>query len=415
MRVIADLHVHSRYSRATSEAMTLENIAYFAAIKGLDVVGTGDFTHPPWFSELAASLEDDPGCEGMYALRSARSQVRFVLQAEVCTVSEHRGRVRKVHHVVLSPSFEVCEQINFALSKYGDLSADGRPTLSMSPAELVEILCSIDSLIEVFPAHLWTPWYGALGSRVGFNSIEECYEDEAKHVHALETGLSSDPPMNWRVSFLDRYTILSNSDSHSPYPNRMGREATIFEVRKLAYAEIVSAIRSGDPKRVAATVEVFPAYGKYHWSGHRACGFSADPATAKRLNNMCPVCGRRLTVGVEQRVEELADRPPGYRPSNRPPFLYSLPLEEVLRTAGAKRVGELYDAVVARFGSELRAALIASREELEEVVGSEVADVIVRIRRGDVEITPGYDGVYGCLSLRSRSRGGKLDEFFARD
>lgn len=414
MKVIADLHVHSRYSRATSEAMTLENTAYFAAVKGLDLVGTGDFTYPAWLAELAASLEEEPGREGIYALKSGKSRVRFVLQTEVCTVSEHGGRIRKVHHVILSPNFEVCEQINAVLAKYGDLSADGRPTLSMSPAELVEVLHEVDPMVEVFPAHLWTPWYGAFGSKVGFNSMEECYEDEAKRVYALETGLSSDPPMNWRVSSLDRYTILSSSDSHSPYPNRIGREATIFEVRRLTYAEIVGAIRSGDPLKVVATVETFPAYGKYHWSGHRACAFSADPETARKLNNTCPVCGRKLTIGVEQRVEELADRPRGYRPPRRPPFFYALPLEELLRAVSMKKPGATYDAVVARFGSELHATLLANRGELEEVVGPEVADAIVRVRRGDVEIAPGYNGVYGRLSLRPRPKESSLDDFLAR-
>ena len=425
VRVIADLHIHSKYSRATSRNVDVEHIARFAAIKGLKVVGTGDFTHPLWLRELKASLEEE-GDTGLYRpLRPSNSPVLFMMTAEVCTAfrSDVDGKAHRIHHVILAPSMEAAEQINDVLSPLGDLSADGRPTLAASPAELVERVLEVCPEAEVIPAHVWTPWFSLFGAFSGFDSVEDCYEDMAHHIHALETGLSSDPPMNWRVSSLDRFVLVSNSDSHSPYPWRMGREANVFDFKpgELSYRAIVGAIRRRDAKRLKMTVEVNPAYGKYHWTGHRKCGVSLPSEEAIKLGNRCPICGRELTKGVEQRVEELADRPYGFRPEGAVDYVHLLPLSEIIMKAigasspNARDVWRVYEQLVARFGNEYSVLLDAGEEDLRAVAGPLVAEAVVRVREGRVKIVPGYDGVYGEVLLFEggaprpmRPRGGQL-------
>ena len=410
MRVIADLHVHSRYSRATSKRMDVEHIARFAAIKGLKVVGTGDFTHPLWLRELKAELEQEDAT-GLYRpARLPSTGVLFMVTGEVCTVSRSDvdERVHRIHHLILLPDLEAADQVSERLARHGDLSADGRPTLEMSPAELVEEVLEVCPEAEVIPAHVWTPWFSLFGAFSGFDSVEACYEDMTKHIHALETGLSSDPPMNWRVSALDRYALVSNSDSHSFYPWRIGREANVFELEgpeELTYEVLVEAIRRKDLKRLVMTIEVDPRYGKYHWSGHRRCGISLPPEEAAKLGNRCPICGRQLTKGVEQRVEELADRPYGFRPERAADYVHLLPLSEIImRVLGAqspraKEVWRAYEALVARFGSEYAVLLDAGREELAAVAGERLAEAILRVREGRVKVVPGYDGVYGQLII----------------
>ncbi|RLI10168.1 DNA helicase UvrD, partial [Candidatus Bathyarchaeota archaeon] len=408
-RIIADLHIHSKYSRATSKKMDIEHIARFAAIKGLKVVGTGDFTHPLWLRELKASLEEE-GDTGLYRpLRPANSPVLFMMTAEVCTVFESNvdGKVHRIHHVILAPCMEAAEQINDVLAPLGDLSADGRPTLAASPAELVERVLEVCPEAEIIPAHVWTPWFSLFGAFSGFDRVEDCYEDMTGHIHALETGLSSDPPMNWRVSALDRFILVSNSDSHSFYPWRIGREAIVFELEPdgLSYEAMVGAIRRRDTRRLVMTIEVNPAYGKYHWTGHRKCGVSLPPEEAIKLGNRCPVCGRELTKGVEQRVEELADRPYGFRPKGAADYVHLLPLSEIImKVLGASspnsaEVWRIYEQLVARFGDEYTVLLDASREAIEAVAGPLVAEAVIRVREGRVKIIPGYDGVYGELCL----------------
>ena len=409
MRVVADLHIHSKYSRATSRKMDVEHIALFAQLKGLKVVGTGDFTHPMWLRELRAWLEEE-GDTGLYRpLKPEGSPVRFLVQGEICTVfeSDVDGRTHRIHHVILAPSLEAAEQINDRLARFGDLSSDGRPTLAMSAAELVEEVLETCPEAEVIPAHAWTPWFSLFGAFSGFDRLEDCYEDMTDHIHALETGLSSDPPMNWRVSALDRLALVSNSDSHSPYPWRIGREANVFELEpgELSYKAIVEAIRRKDRRRFLMTIEVDPRYGKYHWSGHRQCGVALPPEEALKLGNRCPVCGKPLTKGVEQRVEELADRPPGFRPEGAIDFIHLLPLSEIIASViGARgpdepEVWRIYDALVAHFGDELSVLLDAQRDEIEPVAGPLVAEAILRVREGRIRITPGYDGVYGQVKL----------------
>lgn len=330
MRVITDLHMHSRFSRATSAKMNVKEIARFARIKGLSVVGTGDFTHPRWLKELTQDLTQVEGTSLYKPLNEPESPVHFMVTNEVSTIFTFEGKAKKVHHVILTPNLETAAQINDRLVRYGDLAIDGRPMLSMTAPQLVEEVMQVSSENMVFPAHAWTPWFSVFGAFSGFDRMEDCYQDMTKHIHALETGLSSDPPMNWRLSALDRFTLVSNSDSHSHWPWRMGREANAFELEKITYHEIVDTIRHKDSKRFKFTIETDPAYGKYHWTGHRNCNVSMPPQEAIKLGNICPVCGRRLTEGVEQRVEELADRPAGYKPQDAIGFMHLLPLSEII-------------------------------------------------------------------------------------
>jgi uncharacterized protein (TIGR00375 family) len=405
LKIIADLHIHSRYSRATSQQMSIGEIARFAKIKGLNLVGTGDFTHPKWLKEIQETLIPEQGA-GLYKIASnADSPVHFMLTTEVCTIFNFENETKKVHHVILTPSMETAVQINDALKRYGDLGADGRPMLNMTAPQLVEEVMATSSENMVFPAHAWTPWFSIFGAFSGFDSIEECYQDMTKHICALETGLSSDPPMNWRLSKLDRFTLVSNSDSHSFWPWRMGREANVFELEKLSYREIVDAVRRKDPARLKFTIETDPAYGKYHWTGHRNCNVSLSPQEAQKLGNICPVCRRKLTKGVEQRVEELADRPASFKPDNVPGFMRLLPLSEIIATVlgvdspSIQAVWKIYNSLIGKFGDEYTVLIDASKDLLTEVVEASIADAILRVRKGSVSVIPGYDGVYGKLVL----------------
>ncbi len=395
MRIIADFHIHSKYSRATSQKMDLDGISRGAKLKGLNLVGTGDFTHPLWLKELKSKLREKDF--GIYEYKG----INFILTTEVNTDFEFEGKIRRVHHVIHAPSFEIVEQINEALSKFGDLTKDGRPTLKISAPELVEILMQISKDIFIYPAHAWTPHFGIFGSRVGFSSIEECYQDMSKYIYALETGLSSDPPMNWRLSKLDKYTLISNSDSHSPHTWRIGREANFFELKKLDYKELHKVIKKKDPKKFLFTLEVNPNYGKYHYTGHRNCGVCLHPKEAMKLNNICPVCGKKLTIGVLQRVEELADREEGFRPKNSIDFKTLLPLYELIsHVTGIKqlyseKVLRIHDSLIKKFGNELRILLEVKREELEKFGDKRLVDLIMKNREGKIKIRPGYDGVYG--------------------
>jgi len=396
MQVVADLHIHSKYSRATSRGMDLRGIANGAKVKGLNLVGTGDFTHPKWLEELKKHLEPYND-SGLYVY----DNVFFMLTTEISTIFEFEGKVRKVHHVLHAPSFEIVEQINEALSKYGDLSVDGRPILNVSAPELVEVLVSISKKILIVPAHAWTPWFGVLGSKSGFDSIEECFQEETRHIYAIETGLSSDPPMNWRVSSLDKFTLMSNSDSHSPHPWRLGREANVFDLKKISYWEILDCVKKRDGKRFLFTIEVDPNYGKYHYTGHRNCNVSMHPKEAMKRGNVCPVCGKPLTVGVLQRVEELADRPEGFMPNGAIPYRHLLPLYEIISFSlgvnqlYSKKVLSVQDKLIKKFGNELNVLLNVPYGDLVEVVNEKIATAIIKVRNGEVKFIPGYDGVYG--------------------
>jgi uncharacterized protein (TIGR00375 family) len=405
MRIIADLHIHSRFSRATSQKMNIGEIARFAHIKGLNLVGTGDFTHPEWLEELKRDLVEVEEINLCKPAKDPASPVRFMITGEVSTIFTFEDQVKKIHHVILVPSIETAVQINERLAIYGNLSIDGRPMLNMTAPQLVEEVMQISSENVVIPAHVWTPWFSLFGAFSGFNRIEDCYQDMTKHVFAVETGLSSDPAMNWRLSALDKYALVSNSDCHSHWPWRIGREANVFDLERLSYHEVVDAIRHKDPKRFRFTIETNPAYGKYHWTGHRTCKVAFSPKEATKFGNWCPVCRKRLTKGVEQRVEELADRPVGFKPEGATGYVHLLPLSEIISTVlgasypGIRKVWDIYNSLTARFDSEYAVLVDASQEEMSEVVDSRIAEAIMRVREGKVDVFPGYDGVYGQLLI----------------
>jgi uncharacterized protein (TIGR00375 family) len=378
--------------------MNIENLERYAKLKGLNLLGTGDFTHPLWLKELKGILQEN---QGLYQYKD--KNIFFVLQAEVSNIYND-GKTRKIHNVLLAPNFEIVDQINSFLSKYGKLASDGRPILTrIDCAELTERLMEISKDIMIIPAHIWTPWFALFGSKSGFDRIEDCFKDQTKNIFALETGLSSDPEMNWRLSSLDRFTLVSNSDSHSPWPSRIGRELNVLETN-MDYKDVINTIKSKDPKTFLYTIEVDPAWGKYHWDGHRAHDISMDPKEAIKYNNICPVCGKELTIGVLHRVEELADRPEGFKPKDAIPFKRMIPLSELIASAYntqpfTKKVWAESMKIVNEFGSELNVLLNVPEENLKIVTDEKIVKIIIKNRNGELKIQPGYDGVYGRLVL----------------
>jgi uncharacterized protein (TIGR00375 family) len=385
--------------------MNITEITRFARIKGLNLVGTGDFTHPKWLEELKTELVADSDTSLYKPAKDPASPVHYMITGEVSTIFSFENIIRKIHHIILTPNLETAAQINDRLARYGNLASDGRPQLDVTAPQLVEEIMQISNQNVVIPAHAWTPWFSLFGAFSGFNRIEDCYQDTTRHIPAIETGLSSDPPMNWRLSALDKFALVSNSDSHSHWPWRIGREANVFELERLKYGEVVDSIRKKDPKRFKFTIETDPAYGKYHWTGHRNCKVSLSPQEATKLGNHCPVCRRRLTKGVEQRVEELADRPVGFKPENVTGYMHLLPLSEIIATVlgvtypSVQKVWEIYNALVARFGDEYAVLIDASKEEMSKIVEPRIAEAIVRVREEKVKVVPGYDGVYGQLII----------------
>jgi len=399
MQFVADFHLHSKYSRATSKDMDLENLDKWAKIKGIKVLGTGDFTHPEWFNNLKEKLE--PAEPGLFKLKN--SEIRFILTAEISCIYSKGGKVRKIHIIVFAPSFEAVEKINLNLGKIGNLKSDGRPILGLDAKDLARIVLDASPDCLVVPAHCWTPWFSVFGSKSGFDSIEECFEEYSKYIFAGETGISADPKMFWRISGLDKITLLSNSDSHSPA--KIGREANVFNT-EVSYPAIVEAIKSKDPQKFLYTIEFFPEEGRYHYDGHRLCGTSFSPQESKKYSNVCPNCGKLLTIGVLNRVEELADRPENFKPENAIPFKSLIPLEEIIADAfgvlpSGKRVREEYVKLISRFDNELKILLEIPYSELKTTTLPEIAEGINRVREGKVFIEPGYDGVYGKIKIFS--------------
>jgi len=398
MKFIADFHLHSKYSRATSKDMNLEGIDKWAKIKGLKVLGTGDFTHPEWFKSLREKLE--PAEQGLYRLKSG-GETRFILTSEISCIYSKNNKVRKVHILILAPSLEVVEKINAHLGFIGNLKSDGRPILGLDAKELAKIVLGVSPRCFIVPAHAWTPWFSIFGSKSGFDSIEECFEDYTQYIYAIETGLSSDPPMNWRLSALDKIALISNSDAHSP--RKLGREANVFDT-ELSYDAIIRAIKEKDSRRFLYTIEFFPEEGKYHYDGHRACDISLTPTESKKYNNLCPTCGRPLTIGVMNRVDKLANRKQGFGPNGAIPFRSLVPLEEIIAeslgvTVASKRVGLEYKNLIKELGNEFNVLLEANPRNLIAATLPEIAEGIIRVREGRVSITPGYDGVYGKVSI----------------
>ena len=393
MKIIADLHVHSRHAKATSKALDLPNLEKWAAIKGVTLLGTGDFTHPAWIQEIKSSLTED----GSGILRSA-SGFPFVLQSEISLVYTQDGRGRRIHHLMLAPGLEVVGQITEFLLSKGRVDYDGRPIFGMTSIELAEKLHEISPETELIPAHAWTPWMSIFGSKSGFNSIKECFGDKSHLIHAIETGMSSDPGLNWQISALDNVTLVSNSDLHSFWPWRMGREANVFEMKDLSYKGILAAIR--EKKGFLETIEVDPGYGKYHFDGHRNCGVSMSPAQTREASKTCPKCRRELTIGVLNRIEELSDRQPGYRPRNAIPYRTLIPLSEIISALNGwalagKKTWAVYNKLIDRFGSEMKILLEASYDELKNASDERLAAAIMQNRQGNVQVRPGFDGEYG--------------------
>ena len=414
METIADLHLHSRYSIATGKEADLEHLDLWGRYKGVQVVGTGDCTHPKWLQEMAAKLE--PVAEGTYVLKPELAlplnlkgpawqegpAVRFVITGEVSAIYKKAGRVRKVHLLLLLPGLEAAQKLSQRLGRLGNVASDGRPILGLDAKYLLELVLEIDPQSLVIPAHIWTPWFSVLGSKSGFDSLEECFEGELKHVYALETGLSSDPAMNWRVGALDRFLLVSNSDAHSP--QKLGREANLFTVDP-TYPDLAQALRTKEG--FAGTLEFFPQEGKYHLDGHRSCGLRLTPEEAEALKGLCSQCGKPLTYGVLHRVEDLADRPAGAAPPGARPYesLIALPevLAEVLQVGPAsKKLRQRYFRLLETLGPELgilrRAPLEALAREGGEV-GALLAHAVDQMRRGQVHIAGGYDGEYGEIRL----------------
>ncbi len=385
--------------------MNIQEITRFAQIKGLNLVGTGDFTHPRWFQEIERELVEITDADLLRPTKHPDAPVQYMITGEVSTVFTFEARVKKIHHLILAPGLETAAWINERLAPYGNLSIDGRPTLEMTAPQLVEEVMQVSDKNVVIPAHAWTPWFSLFGAFSGFDRIRDCYQDMTKHIPALETGLSSDPPMNWRLSSLDKYTLVSNSDCHSPWPWRIGREANVFELKQLTYDEVIDTLRQKDEHRFKFTIETNPAYGKYHWTGHRNCNVSLPPQEATKFGNYCPVCRRKLTKGVEHRIEELADRPIGFEPKRIPGYMRLLPLHDIIATIlevryqGARRAWEIYNKLVVEFGNEYAVLMDASHDEMSRIVDPTLAEAIIRVREGKVKIIPGYDGVYGQLLL----------------
>jgi len=423
MKYICDFHIHSKYSRAVSQEMDVENLDKWARLKGIKVLGTGDFTHPGWLSELKEKLE--PAESGLYKIKSQISDIkdngtRFILTTEISNIYSKGGRGRRIHNVIFAPSFEVVDKINTQLSWVGNLKSDGRPILGLDSRELLKIVLNISPDCFFVPAHAWTPWFGLFGSQSGFDSLEECFDDYSKYIYSIETGLSSDPAMNWRWSALDRLTLISNSDAHSL--RNLGREANVFEGNELNYKAIIEAIKSGSGRRdsrmspalkLIYTIEFFPQEGKYHFDGHRACEVSFSPEETKAHKNICPKCGRPLTIGVMNRVDELADRPEGAKPPGAIPFKSLVPLEEIIADAlgvgkQSKSVQEEYQRLVSILGSEFEILLERNRNELEKIASPLVVDGIIRVREGKVKIKPGFDGEFGKIEIFSQEEKEKI-------
>ena len=410
---VADLHIHSHFSRACSRALRPETIAVWSQIKGIGVVGTGDLTHAEWLGELEETLEEDGN--GLLKLKSdvenkataqvppaCRREIRFMLTGEVSTIYKSGDRTRKLHHVIFVPDFDSAHRFSESLARLGNVTSDGRPILGLDSRKILELVLDLGNESFLVPAHIWTPWFSLLGHKSGFDSLEECFGELSTEIFAVETGLSSDPPMNWRLSSLDRFTLISNSDAHSP--RKLGRECNVFRTGK-SFSAIRKALETGE--NFGGTIEFFPEEGKYHFDGHRSCGTRLSPEETRRLGGLCPVCGRKVTVGVMHRVEELADRPPGTRRPGAHDFVRLVPLEEILaealgRGTGTRTVDRAYFSLLSRLGPELEILRNASIEAIEEAAGPSIAEAIRRMRVGEVEIAAGFDGEFGKVSLLSR-------------
>lgn len=407
MKMIADLHIHSRFSMATSKEGTPENLDFWARKKGISLIGTGDFTHPVWREELKERLVSEGN--GLYRLRDEYVKeesrkfpgegTRFVVSGEISSIYKKNGKTRKVHNVILLPGLEAADAMAQRLEKIGNIHSDGRPILGLDSHDLLEMMLDVCPEGILIPAHIWTPHFSVLGAKSGFDSVEECFEELAPYIHALETGLSSDPAMNWRISKLDRYQLVSNSDAHSP--SKLGREANLLDI-DCSYEGLYRAIQTGEG--LEGTVEFFPEEGKYHFDGHRKCGVSLSPAEAERLGGICPVCGKKLTMGVDHRVEQLADRAEGFVKKDGKKYESLVPLPEVISacmgySTASKKVQGCFEQMIQTLGTEFDILRNVPSEDIKSCAGERIAEGIENVRTGNVKRIPGYDGEYGKIEL----------------
>ncbi len=415
MKQILDLHIHSKYSRACSPLLDLEHIDLYSAIKGVNIVATGDFTYPQWFLDIENKLVEIDN-SGLFKLKDefkikdndfygVVADTKFILGTELALVYKFNGKVRRLHIVVLAPNLKAVKKLNEYLDKKYNIRSDGRPILGMSAQDLCEICFSIDDNFMIIPAHAWTPWFAVFGSKSGFDSLEECFGKWTPRIKAIETGLSSDPEMNWRLSQLDKITLISNSDAHS-LPN-LGREANVFDLKDFTYQEIKKIIEEKDRKRFLFTIEFYPEEGMYHFDGHRSCGISFSPKETKKYQGICPVCKKPLTIGVSYRVDELADRELGFKPKNAIPFVKLIELDKIIadslgiKSRQSKRVQNEYKKIINKLGNELDILLSLSYEKIQKIAGEKITEGIKRVREGKLIIKPGFDGEYGKIKIFS--------------
>jgi len=407
MQQILDLHIHSRYSRACSPQLTLANIEKTCRLKGVNVIATGDFTYPAWFEAIKNELIEIAPRAGLYKLKSAKDdQVKFILSTEVALIYKDADKVRRIHLVIHAPNISAAEKLNQQLDKKYNIRSDGRPILGIKAPELVRLLLKIDSQFLIYPAHIWTPWFSVFGSKSGFATLEECFQDQTKHIYAYETGLSSDPEMNWRLAALDNLTLLSNSDAHSL--NNIAREANVMEIAvPVTYQKIYDQIKNKTGMKF--TIEFYPEEGMYHFDGHRDCQFSCSPAESKKLKNTCPKCKKPLIIGVLNRVEELADRPLGFCPPQAAPFKKLVELDKIIAEAlniksrHSVAVQKQYQRLITEFGSELEILLKLDLSKVSQEIDFRIIEGIRRVRAGELLIKPGFDGQYGEINIFSEN------------
>ncbi len=405
MKTVLDLHIHSKYSRACSPQLTLKNIEQACRDKGIGIVATGDFTYPAWIKSIEEELEEI-GSSGLYKLKGSDGKAKFILSTEVSLIYKDNGKARRVHIMITAPNLKAAKELNKQLDKNYNIRSDGRPILGMSCPNLVKMCLAIDPKFLIYPAHIWTPWFSIFGSKSGFNTFEECFHDQAQFIYAYETGLSSDPAMNWRLSQLDNLTLLSSSDAHS-LPN-LAREANVFDLsEKPSYDEIYNIIKNHDTKKILYTIEFWPEEGMYHIDGHRACNFSCSPEESKKLKNLCPVCGKPLVIGVLNRVNEIADRPEGFKPKTAVPYKQAVELDKIIceafgiKSRNSKEVLATHTDMIKKLGPELDILLEMPLEQIKNHAPLEVVEGIRRMRDGKLYVVPGFDGQYGQVKIFS--------------
>ncbi|MDD5749903.1 MAG: endonuclease Q family protein [Patescibacteria group bacterium] len=405
MRKIIDFHIHSKYSRATSKFFDLPEMVKWSEIKGVDIISCADFTHPAWFKNLEENLTEENN-SGLYKLNNSTSKVRFIISTEISCIYSQGGKTRRVHLCILMPNLESAKRFNKSLADRGaKLASDGRPILGMSAKEVLNVMLETDKRAMMIPAHVWTPWFAVFGSKSGFETLEECFEDLTPHIRALETGLSSDPLMNWRLSSLDNLTLVSNSDAHSG--PQIGREANVLDLRENTYDEIIDIISKKDKKRFLYTIEFFPEEGMYHYDGHRECGFVCSPAESKKLKGLCPKCKKTLTIGVANQIENLADtKEEAIDRSKHIPYKSIVPLPSLIADyfsvgKSSKKVEKLFFEIIKTVGNEFKVLLDLDEAELKTMMPEILAEGILRMRRGDIILHPGFDGQYGTVEVFS--------------